>query len=241
MLSHMAAAASADPVSPELALVDHALAARLRAVPDVLPTEALEPVTVNVGVDLDVGARPESPCPEQPLACDVHEPIADLMAHAPSAQPVEPARGLVEESRQTAGLNVGEREAQSVEPASMGTDERDPIADLIVHAPAGHGGEPGGTLTEEPSADLPVDDVSRKGDVSGYPSLPQPDAANLDALEAAELALKEIRDRLTEPAPRRQGARRFRKRFTVASGLSAAAALGVLAASAALGTATPYS
>jgi hypothetical protein len=190
MLSHMAAAASADHVSPELALVDPALATRLRAVRDVLPTEALEPVTVTVRVELEGSEPPESPDPERPPAYDVDDPIADLIVHEPSAQPVEPVNMFTEE--------------------------------------------------HEPSADLLVETASPKGEVSGYPSLPQPDAANLEALDAAEAALREIRDRLTEPTSGRER-RRFRRRFIVASGLSVAAALGVLAASAALGAATPYS
>jgi hypothetical protein len=240
MLSHMAAAASADPVSPELALVDPALATRLRAVRDVLPTEALEPVTVTILVDLEAGERPESPYPQQPLPYDVHDPIADLMVPDHSAQPGEPAGRVADENGQTVEIGVREPEEHFVERANMGSDERDPIADLIVHEPAAQGVEPGSMLTEERSPDLLVEDASREGEVSGYPSLPRPDAANLEALEAAEAALKEIRDRLTEPVSSRER-RRFRRRFTVASGLSAAAALGVLVASAALGTATPYS
>jgi hypothetical protein len=216
MLSHMAAAASADPVSPELALVDPALATRLRAVRDVLPTEALEPVTVTVRVELEGSEPPESPDPERPPAYDVDDPIADLIVHEPSAQPVEPASMLTEEDPRTADLIVHEPSAQPVEPVNMFTEEH------------------------EPSADLLVETASPKGEVSGYPSLPQPDAANLEALDAAEAALREIRDRLTEPTSGRER-RRFRRRFIVASGLSVAAALGVLAASAALGAATPYS
>jgi hypothetical protein len=268
MLSHMAAAASADPVSPELALVDPALATRLRAVRDVLPTEALEPVTVTILVDLEAGERPESPDPERPPAYDVDDPIADLIVHEPSAQPVEPGSMLTEEKRQTADRIAHEPSPEPVEPARMETDERDPIADLIVHEPSEQPVEPARMLSEEdprtadlivhepsaqpvepvnmfteehePSADLLVETASPKGEVSGYPSLPQPDAANLEALDAAEAALREIRDRLTEPTSGRER-RRFRRRFIVASGLSVAAALGVLAASAALGAATPYS
>jgi hypothetical protein len=172
----MAAAASAEPVSPELALVDAALAAQLRAI--------------------DVPVR-----------------------YVATTQPA------VEEA-------VVEAVEYPVEVQTLLADENDPIADLIVQGPESRLAEPSTSDAHEPipSSDLTVEETEEQAETSGYPALPAPASDISEPMDATEAALREIRDRLAQPVPARRG-RRFRKRFTVASGLSTAIALGVFAMS----------
>ena len=74
-----------------------------------------------------------------------------------------------------------------------------------------------------------ADDAAHESEAaSGYPSLPAPEDADVDPMEAAEAALREIRARMTTDAPETR--RVFRTRFTVALGGSAFCAVAALVA-----------
>lgn len=180
----MAAAASLEPVSPELALVDAPLAARLRA-------------------SLGVPARhAESTSPPR----ERNEPV-DLVEH-------------------------------SVVESIVEVDEIDPIADLIMHSPeSGFVGPARGVAAEDDSGPEPLaQETVRHADTSGYPTLPSSAECGSEQLDATETVLREIRDRIAAPAAGRRR-RPFRRRFTVASGLSAAIAIGFLATNVGYGVA----
>jgi hypothetical protein len=168
-------------VSPELALVDAALAARLRAILDT-PTRH---------VAFPPPARPDR---DEPAGDPVEYPAVASIARI---------------------------------------DENDPIADLIVQGPEPRLAGPSTVVAHEhdPSADVLMQETDQHAETSGYPALPSPTDGGPEQMDATETVLREIRDRLTTPttptpAKRR---RRFRRRFTVASGLSAAIALGAFA------------
>jgi hypothetical protein len=157
------------------------------------------------------------------------------MAAAASAEPVSPELALVDAAlaAQLRAIDVPVRYVATTQPAveeavveaveypvevqTLLADENDPIADLIVQGPI-------------PSSDLTVEETEERAETSGYPALPAPASDISEPMDATEAALREIRDRLAQPVPARRG-RRFRKRFTVASGLSTAIALGVFAMS----------
>jgi hypothetical protein len=181
---NVAAAASLEPVSPELALVDGALAAQLRAV-------------------LDAPMR--------------------HVTGTPSAAP--------------------DREGCAGDPVEYPTvlsiarvDENDPIADLIVQGPESRLAEPStfDPHAHDPSADLFVQETDQQAEMSRYPALPSPADGGSEQMDATETVLREIRDRLTTPTPATRR-KRFRRRFTVASGLSAVIALGAFATSVGFG------
>ena len=175
---NVAAAASLEPVSPELALVDGALAARLRAV-------------------LDAPMRHVTATPSAAPDCE-----------KPAGDPVEyPAVASIAR-----------------------VDENDPIADLLVQGPESRLAEPSKFDPHEhdPSADLFVQETAQQAEMSRYPALPSPADGGSEQMDATETVLREIRDRLTTPTPGKRR-KRFRRRFTVASGLSAVIALGAFA------------
>ena len=101
----------------------------------------------------------------------------------------------------------------------------DPIADLIVLESE--------SRVAEPSADPIVAETDQQAE-SWYPALPAPARDELEPMDTTETVLREIRERLTAPVPAR-GRRRFRRRFTVASGLSTLIVLGVFAANVSFG------
>ena len=173
----MAAAASAEPVSPELALVDAALRAELRATDAPALHVALPPVP------------------------DHEEAVIDLIEY-PVVAP------------------------------TLRLEESDPIADLIVQGPASHATEPSAfdAIERDPRTNVSVEATDSQAEKSGYPALPAPASDGAEPMDTTEAALREIRDRLAKPEPARRG-RRFRRRFTVASVLSTAVALGVFATS----------
>ena len=109
-------------------------------------------------------------------------------------------------------------------------DENDPIADLIVQGPGSSPVAPSTAVADEPApiADPFVQEPDQHAETSWYPSLPSPADDDSEQTDATETVLRDIRNRLTTPtsASRR---RLFRRRFTVASGLSAVIALGLLA------------
>jgi hypothetical protein len=174
----VAAAASLEPVSPELVLVDAALAVQLRATLDA-PVGRID-VIPSTGPDRD-----------------------------------EPAEDPVEYSAVASMVRV---------------DENDPIADLIVQGPESRLARPSMVVAHEhdSSADLFMHETDQHSEASGYPALPSPTAGGSEQMDATETVLREIRDRLTTPTPARRR-RLFRRRFTVASGISAAIAFGLLA------------
>jgi len=121
-------------------------------------------------------------------------------------------------------------------------------SDLIVPGPESRVAEPPTLVAEpptlvepavevpahDPSADPIAEEADQQGETSWYPALPAPVDDNAEPMDATEAVLREIRDRLTTPAPGKRK-RRFRRRFTIASGLSMALALGVFAAGVAFG------
>jgi hypothetical protein len=174
----VAAAAFFEAVSPELALVDAALAARLRAILDA-PTP-------------HIAASPSA-------ASGRAEPASDPDEHPAVTSMVR-------------------------------ADEHDPIADLIVQGAESRLAEPSTAVAHEhhPSADMFVQETDQRAGTSRYPALPSPTDGGSEQMDATETVLREIRERLTTPTSARPR-RRFRRRFTVASGLSAAIALGAFA------------
>jgi hypothetical protein len=174
----VAAAASLEPVSPELALVDAVLAAQLRAILDA------------------------------------------PMRHVALTPPAGPDRG------EPAGDPVEYPAVASI----ARIDENDPIADLIVQGPESRLAGPSTVVAHEhdPSADVFMQETDQHAETSGYPALPSPTDGGWEQVDATEMVLREIRERLTTPTSARRR-RRFRRRFTVASGLSAAIALGAFA------------
>jgi hypothetical protein len=174
----VAAAASLEPASPELALVDAALAARLRAILDT-PTR-------------HVAASPS----------------ARSGRTEPDGDPVE----------------------YSTVESMVRVDENDPIADLIVQGPESRLAGPSTVVAHEqdPSADVSMQETDQHAETSGYPALPSPTDGGWEQMDTTETVLREIRERLTTPTSARRR-RRFRRRFTVAAGLSAAIALGAFA------------
>ena len=179
----MAAAASLEPVSPELALVDSALATVLRGVLDV--------------------------------------PTLNLATAAPT-------------SLERDEVAVEAIESRVVQPTWLVAG--DPIADLIVQATA----ESRLTKTsfeesgDNPTPDPLVQETDHQTGTSWYPALPAPAVVGPDPMDATEDALREIRERLTTPRSATRGPR-FRRRFTVASGLGTACALVVFATNVYLG------
>lgn len=108
-------------------------------------------------------------------------------------------------------------------------------SDLIVESAGDHGSIPvvapvaGDSLGEIDPSDEPVGDAEDEADdaaPASYPALPAPTEAGPDSMDATEVVLRQITDRLATPAP--PARRRFRTRFTIASSLSAFLALGVL-------------
>ena len=178
----VAAAASLEPVSPELALVDAPFAARLRA---------------SLGVPARQTAESTSPRRE----------------HNESVEPVEFE-------------------------STVSVDEIDPIADLIMHSPESALVGPKRAVAREHDPGLYplVQETGRHADQSGYPTLPSPAECDSEQQDATETVLREIRDRIATPAAGRRR-RLFRRRFTVASGLSAAIALAFLATNVGYGVA----
>ena len=225
--------------SPELALVDADLAARLRA---VLPDEpsVAEPSIPRAVADLEIRVVPD------PVFVDVAE--WDDAAVDASPEPVDLGHGDLDDDRP---VDVDEPVLPS---ASEWNDACDPLQDLVpalVDVP-----EPGlGDEAPEPSvdvvayddplADILLDPSPAQGEVdhdvargaveasaadietqSNYPTLPDLDGRS-DALDVTDAALRRIREQLGGGTELRRI--RVRRRFTVASGLGAAAALAVMA------------
>ena len=114
--------------------------------------------------------------------------------------------------------------------STVSVDEIDSIADLIIHGPeSAFVGRAGAVAREHDPGLYPlVQETGRHADQSGYPTLPSSAECGSEQPDATETVLREIRDRIATPVAGRRR-RPFRKRFTVASGLSAAIALAFLA------------
>lgn len=191
-------------VSPELVLVDAALAEELRPSLDTPPASTavalhvvsitsadLEPETVVVGV--------------APLAAESSSDVdtSDLIVGAIDGD-------AVESETTSAALSPSMAVVDSVDDnagAAAAPDYGD-TSDLIVR---------------------PADDATHGSEAtSRYPALPAPEDAGVDPMDAAEAALREIRARMTTDAPETR--RLFRTRFTVAMGGSAVCAVAALVA-----------
>lgn len=230
----MAAAASAEPVSPELALVDATLAAELRALDApalyVVPTPPPTGSETDEAVVEAIEHSTEAPI----LEVELNDPIADLVEETVEPTLVEPHHD-VPAYDPIADLIVADIEPQVVEPV-LETTVHDPSADLIAEEVEPRVAELSTFDPPEPdpSADLIAEETDQH-EPSGYPALPSPASDGPEPVDVTETVLREIRDRLTAPPVPASRRRRFRRRFTVASGLSTAIALGVFAVSAGFG------
>ena len=198
------------PVSPELALVDAVLAAELRlhlSAPEEVVELSPEPETLFV-----FGAATQT---SAALGDDVvnhgHED-GDAIDHSAD----DPLADSTPYS-----FPIGETEPQHRPPALFVFGAAPAVADRV---------EADSHASEREVEAYAVDAVEKDADSSqdentvSYPLLPTALAKNLDA---TDVALREIRDRLTSQAPDKRP--RSRRRFTVAAAAGTFAALAVLA------------
>ena len=190
-------------VSPELALVDAALAEELRASLDApLASTAVAPHVVSIPT-ADVER-------EETVVVDAPAWVAG------STSDIDASDLIVDASDADAGES--ETTAASPSPEAMVGS-----ADEYAKAPA-----PDYDDTSDPIVGSADDAAHASEATSGYPSLPAPEDAEADPMEAAEDALRKIRARLTTDA--RETRRSFRTRFTAALGGSALRAVAALVA-----------
>ena len=221
--------------SPELALVDVDLAAKLRE--DIRTGEEFRPRTVarpefrllhsveiagDVGEDdegvVDVDELPEYVVPHDEVDLDV-EPVVVTLEVSSAATPVGPELSelpdyvvATEEMADVVGGGAAFREVALDPPAS---EDASDLPDYIVRAD---------------------DVVLEEQTISDYPVLPDLGAAS-EALEETDVALRKIREHMASEEPSRRH-RRVRKGFIAVSGLGAVAALAVFAVDVQLGVAT---
>lgn len=223
--------------SPELALVDSQLAARLRA--ESVPDDAFRPRLVDRG-DFDLR----------------YDTVVVLTPPA-SASPGEPAE-LDEPAGQPAELGAGDDvDRVEFEPPLLGVLVEPPLsaesvgvaieaAEGVVHteeAPRGIALEPASDeawdlpdyiradVAEPPRTNLGIETAAPD---SEYPELPDLTAATA-ALEETDAALRRIREQLVVQEPKRTGP--ALRRATVVSGIVALGALVAVAVDAQLGLA----
>ena len=177
-------------VSPELALVDAALAAELRLALAAPAEDAPAPEHDPVALDV---VETDGPTPAEALYRALESP-----AH------VDASDLIVDTTEHRVGVPDVVATVEAPTPSLPGELE---AAELVVGA---------------------LEDDDTPSGVSQYPALPAPADAGPDPMDAAEAALRDIRERLTTP-PQVTRRRRFRMRFTVASGASTVCALGLLA------------
>jgi hypothetical protein len=183
-----------DAVSPELALVDPALAARLRSTLDI---------------------------PAEVVALPERERHLELL---PAVDDTDDADDLI--------VAPADEVRKPVVVPTVATVSDEGVDDLIVApdvAPRVDADEL--SAPSRAVADGPVDESDEtRSESSHYPDLPAPDP---QATDETDEALRRIREQLasSSSAPRP----RVRRRFTVASGLSAVCALTVLAVNVQLG------
>jgi hypothetical protein len=193
-------------VSPELALVDAALAEELRASFNARPESgavALRAVSIpttdvepNEPIIVEIAPWPTEPSSGDD-ASDLIVGAVDDEADKPETTSGDPA------SPETPAVDNHSRAAAAAAP-----DDVD--ASHLIVARADH-------AAEETEA------------TSRYPALPAPEGAATDPMEAAEEALREIRARLGGEA-RETRRRLFRTRFAVALGATTLVAFAVLVA-----------
>ncbi len=191
-------------VSPELALVDAALAEDLRAsldAPLAIPAVALHVVSVPTA-DLEWDETAVADVPEWVAESSSDVDTSDLIVGATDDDADQSETTAASPSPPEAMVGSVDDDARTAAP------EYDDTSDLIVGTTdrAAHGSEA----------------------TSRYPSLPAPEDAGVDPMDAAEAALREIRARMTTDAPETR--RLFRTRFTVALGGSTFCAVAALAA-----------
>lgn len=191
-------------VSPELALVDAALAEELRASLDTpLASTAVAPQVVSIPT-ADVE-------PEETVLVDVPSWVVE------SSNDVDASDLIVGATDTDAGESETTAASPSPPEAMVGS------ADDYARAAA-----PDYDDTSDPIVGSADDAAHGSEATSGYPSLPAPEDAGADSMEATENALREIRARLTTDAPETR--RRFRTRFTAALGGSTLCASAALVA-----------
>jgi hypothetical protein len=219
--------------SPELALVDVDLAAKLRE--DIRTGEEFRPRTVarpefrllhpvEIAGDVDEGDAavdnadelPEYVVPHDEVDLDVEPVVVTL--EAPPATPV-----AAELSKLPDYVVATEEMADDVGGGAAFLDVADPPAPEDV--------------SDLPDYIVRADDlVLEEPTISDYPVLPDLAAASV-ALEETDVALRKIREHMASEEPSRRR-RRVRKGFIAASGLGAVAALAVFAVDVQLGVAT---
>jgi hypothetical protein len=189
-------------VSPELALVDAALGEELRRSLDAPPA--------STAVGVHVVSIPSADLErDETVVVEVDAVAAESSGFDASGLIVgaiddaeEPERTAASPAPPTAPASPVDGDARAAAPDHGDT------SDLIV----------GSAEDAAPGPEA----------ASGYPSLPAPQEAEVDPMEAAEAALREIRTRMTSDAPETR--RLFRTRFTVALGGSALCAVAALVA-----------
>jgi hypothetical protein len=227
--------------SPELALVDADLAAELRR-----GLRAVEDswVRLRVSVEEAPAAIEEVP-PPQPVVADEplwtesreseHLPeldyIVQVVEEAPAAieeespQPVRADELALAESRETEDLPVLDFIVEVVEEAPVAVEEEPPQPVVAGELPLVELRE----AEHPPDLDYVVEVVEQPPALtqqtrSNYPVLPEPEEG---AIEETDAALRRIREHMTEEPPASK--RKLRRRFVLASGVSALCAVGVLA------------
>ena len=186
--------------SPELALVDADLAAELR--------RGLRPVEETLLRPRVAEAAPaaiEEDAPTEPVVADEPPPAESLESeHLPDldyiVEVVEQPPAAIEEDAPPRPVVADERPlAESQESDHL--PDLDYIVEVVEQAPA------------------PSEQTS-----SHYPVLPEPGE---EAMDETDAALRQIREHMTEELPVSE--RKLRRRFVLASGVSALCAVGVLA------------
>jgi len=192
-------------VSPELVLVDAALAEELRASLDApLASTEVAPHVVYI--------RPADVERDESVVVGVAAWVADSSSDVDASDLLVGAIDDRADESETTAASPSPSAAIAgsvVDGASAAAPDYGATSDLIVGPAdsAAHGSEP----------------------TSRYPSLPAPEDAEADPMDAAEAALREIRARMTNDAPEKTR-RLFRTRFTVALGGTTFCAVAALAA-----------
>jgi hypothetical protein len=104
----VAAAASLEPVSPELVLVDGALAAQLRAIPDAPVRHVHAAPPAGPDRNEPAGDPVEYRAVASMVRIDENDPIADLIVQGPESRLAEPSTAVAHEHDPSADLFVQE-------------------------------------------------------------------------------------------------------------------------------------
>ena len=211
-------------VSPELALVDVDLAARLReeihSGGDFRPRSVVRPeFRLLHPVAVAVEVAPEPPAPEEVAADEITIDVDPVVValDVPLDSPVDEFSELPDYVIVEAADDVGGAAFLDVAPDPPALAGLSELPDYVV-------------LAEEDLVEDPVPDVGEKAEDepegNDYPVLPDLGEASV-ALNETDVALRKIREQFAAEKPsRRRGVRRG---FIAASGLGAIAALAALA------------